>query len=124
MPNLNPPNPDAPVLYALSGGVATLTLNRPQVRNALTTRLRADLLAAIARAEVEARVIVLTGAGGAFCSGQDLNDAGDLAAVDFEQILNSEYVPLILALQHSPLPVIAAVNGAAAGAGANLALAL
>lgn len=60
----------SPVLYDLSEGVATLTLNRPEVMNALTTRMRADLLAALMRARTEARVIVLTGAGWAFCSGR------------------------------------------------------
>lgn len=113
-----------PVLYALEAGVARLTLNRPTMMNALSAALRAALLAAIARAEGEgARVIVLTGAGRAFSSGQDLNDAQALGAVDFERILNEEYVPLIRAIADSPLPVIAAVNGVAAGAGANLALA-
>lgn len=117
--------PDAPpVLYSLEGGVARLTLNRPTVMNALSAALRAALLAAIARAVDEsARVIVLTGAGRAFSSGQDLNDARALGAWDLERILNEEYVPLIRAIATSPLPVIAAVNGVAAGAGANLALA-
>lgn len=112
-----------PVLYALNDGVAVLTLNRPEVMNALTGALRAALLAALHRARAEARVIVLTGAGRAFCSGQDLIDARALGAVDFERVLNDEYVPLITAITEAPMPVIAAVNGAAAGAGANLALA-
>lgn len=112
-----------PVIYALSEGVATLTLNRPKVMNALSSALRTDLLAALRHAAGEARVIVLTGAGRAFCSGQDLMDAQAMGAVDFERILNEEYVPLIRAITDCPLPVIAAVNGAAAGAGANLALA-
>ena len=121
------PQTGLPVLYHLAEGVATITLNRPLVMNALTTRLRADLLAALLRAAQEARVIVLTGGaagpGRAFCSGQDLIDAQAMGAVDFERVLNDEYVPLIRAITDSPLPVIAAVNGAAAGAGANLALA-
>lgn len=112
-----------PVIYALSDGVAVLTLNRPEVMNALTGALRAALLAALLRARAEARVIVLTGAGRAFCSGQDLIDAQGLGAGDFERVLNEEYVPLIRAITEAPMPVIAAVNGAAAGAGANLALA-
>ncbi len=109
--------------YAADGGVAVLTLNRPEVMNALNAPLRRALLEGIARANAEARVIVLTGAGRAFSSGQDLTDAGDLSAVDFERTLRDEYEPLLRALWDSPLPVIAAVNGAAAGAGANLALA-
>lgn len=113
-----------PILYALQDGVATITLNRPEVMNALSSALRRDLLAAILRAEAEARVIVLTGAGRAFCSGQDLADAQSLGTdVPFEEILNGEYVPLLNAIYDCRLPTIAAVNGAAAGAGANLALA-
>ena len=113
-----------PILYDLTAGVATITLNRPEVMNALSGALRRALLEAIRRAESEARVIVLTGAGRAFCSGQDLADAQGLGAeVPFEQLLNEEYVPLLNAIYDCPLPTIAAVNGAAAGAGANLALA-
>ena len=105
-----------PILYALHDGVATLTLNRPAVMNALSTALRRDMLAAIRRAEAEARVIVFTGAGRAFCSGQDLDDAQGMGAdVPFEQILNDEYVPLLNAIYDCAVPTIAAVNGAAAG---------
>jgi 2-(1,2-epoxy-1,2-dihydrophenyl)acetyl-CoA isomerase len=68
-------------------------------------------------------VIVLTGAGRGFCSGQDLSDASGLDAAGFERILNEEYVPMIRAITEAPVPVIAAVNGSAVGAGANLALA-
>lgn len=111
------------ILSDISDGVAVLTLNRPQVMNALTQGLRAELLDALQTAQGQARVIVLTGAGRAFCSGQDLADTGGLDAFDVERVLNEEYVPLIREISDSPLPVIAAVNGAAAGAGANLALA-
>ena len=110
------------LLYDLSDSIATLTLNRPQVMNALTTTLRQEMLAALRRAESEARVIVLTGAGRAFCSGQDLADV-DIGSVDLEAVLRDEYEPLLTAIATSPVPVIAAVNGAAAGAGAGLALA-
>lgn len=109
--------------FGLAQGVATITLNRPEVMNALSAQMRAELLDALTRAAADARCIVLTGAGRAFCSGQDLQDAKDIAAVDFEGILNAEYVPLLRAITDAPVPVIAAVNGAAAGAGANLALA-
>ncbi|HBU14625.1 MAG: 2-(1,2-epoxy-1,2-dihydrophenyl)acetyl-CoA isomerase [Rhodobacteraceae bacterium GWE1_64_9] len=115
---------DQPILLAESGGIATITLNRPAVMNALSSQLRADMLAAIRQAETRNRVIVFTGAGRAFCSGQDLADAQRLGTdVPFEQILNDEYVPLLRAIYDCPLPTIAAVNGVAAGAGANLALA-
>lgn len=111
------------ISYELTDGVAVIHLNRPEVMNALNAALRHELRAAIARAEGEARVVVLTGTGRAFCSGQDLADAGHLAEVDFEKVLRDEYEPLLKAIYDCPLPTIAAVNGAAAGAGANLALA-
>lgn len=106
----------------IADGVARITLNRPEVMNALNRDLRAELTAAL-RAGWEARVIVLTGAGRGFCSGQDLSDAPGLDAAGFEAVLNDEYVPMIRAIVEAPVPVIAAVNGVAAGAGANLALA-
>ncbi len=111
------------ISYSLSQGVATLTLNRPEVMNALSRRLRAEMLQAVQRAGIEARVLVITGTGRAFCSGQDLADAAAIGALDLERILNEEYVPLLKAITDCPIPTIAAVNGAAAGAGANLALA-
>lgn len=111
------------ITYELAEGIATITLNRPAVMNALSSALRKDLLHAMIRAQAEARVMVLTGAGRAFCSGQDLQDAGKIGSFDLERILNEEYVPMIKAITDSPIPTIAAVNGAAAGAGANLALA-
>lgn len=111
------------IIYDLTGGIATITLNRPEVMNALSTGLRKELLHALLRAQTEARVMVLTGTGRAFCSGQDLQDAGKIGSFDLERILNEEYVPMIKAITDSPIPTIAAVNGAAAGAGANLALA-
>ena len=111
------------ISYTVSQGVATLALNRPQVMNALSRQLRAEMLEAVQRAGLEARVLVITGTGRAFCSGQDLADAAAVGALDLERILNEEYVPLLKAITQSPIPTIAAVNGAAAGAGANLALA-
>ena len=110
------------ISYEVANGVAVITLNRPAVMNALTRELRAELLAAVGRAESEARVLVLTGAGRAFCSGQDLADV-DIDTVDLEAVLRDEYEPLLTAIATCPVPVIAAVNGAAAGAGAGLALA-
>lgn len=110
------------VTYALADGIATVTLNRPEVLNALTAEMRRGLRDALARAKDEARVIVLTGAGRAFSSGQDLADRAD-AATDLETSLTEEYHPLIEAIAEHPLPVIAAVNGPAAGAAANIALA-
>ncbi|MGB7269629.1 MAG: enoyl-CoA hydratase-related protein [Albidovulum sp.] len=111
------------ISYTLEDGVAVVTLNRPEVMNALSREMRAELLDATLRASKGPRVLVLTGAGRAFCSGQDLGDAGDLAEVDLGKVLREEYEPLLRAIYDCPVPVIAAVNGAAAGAGANLALA-
>lgn len=104
-------------------GIATLALNRPEVMNALSTQMRADLLDALRHAAKTARVIVLTGTGRAFCSGQDLGDRAKIAEIDLERTLRDEYEPLLRAIMDCPVPIIAAVNGAAAGAGANLALA-
>lgn len=109
--------------YDLTGGVAVITMSRPDKMNALNTQMRAELADAVKTAAGAARVIVLTGAGRAFCSGQDLGDAGDAAHVDLERVLRDEYEPILAAIAEAPMPVIAAVNGAAAGAGANLALA-
>lgn len=109
------------ISYQVDAGVAVITLNRPEVMNALSSRLRAEMLDAVLRAGAEARVLVITGAGRAFCSGQDLGDAG--AAIDLEKVLNEEYVPLLKAITDCRIPTISAVQGAAAGAGANLALA-
>ncbi len=109
------------IRYEAREGVATITLNRPEVMNALNTAMRAEITAAIARAEGEARALVLTGAGRAFCSGQDLGD-GAGGSLDLGRILREEYEPMLAALTGCRLPTIAAVNGVAAGAGANLAL--
>ena len=110
------------ITYALNDDVALITLNRPDKMNALTSQMRAELAEAVTKAGTEARVVVLTGAGRAFCSGQDLADrTGGVA--DLEKTLNEEYAPLLRAIVNCPVPTIAAVNGPAAGAGANIALA-
>jgi 2-(1,2-epoxy-1,2-dihydrophenyl)acetyl-CoA isomerase len=110
------------VKVEIEGGICRITLNRPEVMNALNRELRRELTAALVAGHA-ARVIVLTGAGRGFSSGQDLSDASALDAAGFEATLNGEYVPMIRAIVEAPVPVIAAVNGVAAGAGANLALA-
>ncbi len=111
------------ITLSIADGVATIALNRPDVMNALSRQMRAEMRVALGTAEAEARVIVLTGTGRAFCSGQDLQDAGSMADLDLERTLREEYEPLLRALMECAIPTIAAVNGAAAGAGANLALA-
>ncbi|MBC6407884.1 MAG: enoyl-CoA hydratase/isomerase family protein [Rhodobacteraceae bacterium] len=110
------------LIYDLTDEIAVIKLNRPDKMNALTAQLRAELTYAVRDASKTARVIVLTGAGRAFCTGQDLsNRAG--GSIDLEQTLRDEYEPLLRAIADCPIPTISAVNGAAAGAGANLALA-
>ena len=106
-----------------SDDIAVLTLNRPDVMNALSTRMRAEILDAVRAAETTARVLVMTGAGRAFCSGQDLGDGRRVAQADLERTLRDEYEPMLMAIYDCAIPTVAAVNGAAAGAGANLALA-
>jgi 2-(1,2-epoxy-1,2-dihydrophenyl)acetyl-CoA isomerase len=110
------------VTVSAESGVTVITLNRPEVMNALNGAMRAGITAAL-RAAAEARVVVITGAGRGFCAGQDLVDAGPVESLDLERVLNEEYVPMLRAIRDCPVPVIAAVNGVAAGAGANLALA-
>ena len=105
------------------GGVAVLTLDRPDVMNALNTQMRAEITHAVKAAGETSRVVVLTGRGRAFCSGQDLGDRANAGDIDLERTLRDEYVPMLRAIFECPVPTISAVNGAAAGAGANLALA-
>jgi 2-(1,2-epoxy-1,2-dihydrophenyl)acetyl-CoA isomerase len=105
------------------GGVMTITLNRPEVLNAFDSAMHEAFRAALEEAqEPEVRVVVLTGAGRGFCVGQDLNEFRE-AAGDIGERLRSTYNPNVLALRALEKPVIAAVNGAAAGAGLSLACA-
>jgi 2-(1,2-epoxy-1,2-dihydrophenyl)acetyl-CoA isomerase len=103
--------------------IAVLTLNRPDVMNALNGQMRAEITHAVQAVGKVARVVVMTGAGRSFCSGQDLGDATTVANIDLEGVLRDEYVPMLRAIFDCPVPTICAVNGPAAGAGANLALA-
>lgn len=111
------------ITYDVTAAVAVLTLHRPDKMNALNSQMRAEVADAARRAGSEARVLVLTGSGRAFCAGQDLSDRANAAEMDLERTLRDEYGPMLRAIYDCPVPVIAAVNGAAAGAGANLALA-
>jgi len=111
------------IRYAEEGGIATVTLDRPEVMNALNRAMRAEITEAVMRAAATARVIVLTGTGRAFSSGQDLADPSLGADFDVGRVLAEEYEPMLRAIVAARVPVIAAVNGTAAGAGANLALA-
>lgn len=113
----------AAIKFEIANNVATLTLNRPNLKNALNTQMRAEIVHAVKAAEKDARVLVMGGAGDAFCSGQDLGDTGNVTNLDMERTLRDEYVPMLKALYDCAIPTISAVHGPAAGAGANLALA-
>jgi 2-(1,2-epoxy-1,2-dihydrophenyl)acetyl-CoA isomerase len=110
------------IRVTVAEGIAEIRLNRPDVMNALNGQMRAELTDAVRTAGRAERVLVLTGEGRAFCSGQDLGDGANAARLDVEKVLREEYVPLVQAITDCPVPVLAAVNGPAAGAGANLAL--
>lgn len=111
------------ILVEVADGVAIITLNRPDSLNALNVAMRRELLAAFKAAgrDDAVRAVVLTGAGRGFCSGADLRGGATERA--FRRVLTDEYNPLIVAIRELPKPVIAAVNGVAAGAGVSLALA-
>lgn len=120
----------ANILFDEADGVATLTLNRPAALNALTTELLAEMIDVVdlVRDEGTARVLLITGAGRAFCSGADLAVGGATGGalsgrVDIGQRLETHFNPLLERLFALPVPVITAVNGPAAGAGCSFALA-
>ena len=115
------------IVLASADGVARITLNRPDRLNSFTTQMHAELREALAAVGAgDARVLLLTGEGRAFCAGQDLSDravAPGAEPVDLGASIDENYRPLVLGLRNLPLPVVCAVNGVAAGAGANIALA-
>lgn len=113
------------VLYELNAGIATITLNRPEVFNAFNEQLHRELREALRQAErdAEARCIVITGAGKAFCSGQDIKAVALDGTRSLADSVRDNYNQLALKLRSLPKPIIAAVNGVAAGAGFSLALA-
>jgi len=116
------------ILFEIDAGVARLTLNRPDRLNSFNVQMHQEVREALARvaASKEARVLVFTGAGRGFCAGQDLSDravAPGGQGVDLGDSIETYYKPLVMTLRNLPMPVIGAINGVAAGAGANLALA-
>ena len=108
------------LLWEVQDGVATLTLNRPETLNVLTFELMQELGQALQEVQSQPaiRALILTGAGRGFCSGQDLRDRAP-ADADIEALLMSAYYPPMAALRTCRVPVIAAVNGVAAGARQN-----
>ena len=121
---------DELILSHTHHAVLTLTLNRPKALNSFTTAMHVELLAALNQAASDAsvRCVVLTGAGRGFCAGQDLADPAAAPnldggpATDLGALIDRYYRPLVQRLRNMPVPVVAAVNGVAAGAGANVAL--
>jgi len=115
------------VLYTVDGAVASITLNRPESANSLNVEAKTELLAAARRAseDDQVRAVIVTGRGRAFCAGQDLREHADGLGSGSDPLntVRAHYNPLINAITTMPKPVIAAVNGVAAGAGASLALA-
>ena len=115
------------LLSETDGGVLKLTLNRPEVLNSFNRRMAVELRDAVERAAADrsVRAILLTGAGRAFCAGQDLAEATPAKGekTDLAEIVRNSYNPVIRAIRKIEKPVVCAVNGVAAGAGANLALA-
>lgn len=114
------------ILYETSNGVATVTLNRPERRNAFTNEMLKELTHALKQIQKDGsvRAVVLAGAGKGFCAGQDLDAfAGDLSNGTVHDHLITYYKPLISLVREVEKPIIAAINGVAAGAGASLALA-
>jgi 2-(1,2-epoxy-1,2-dihydrophenyl)acetyl-CoA isomerase len=116
------------ILFDVTDGIARLTLNRPDRLNSFNVAMHGEVREVLAGLQTgsQARVLVITGAGRGFCAGQDLGDravAPGGAAADLGESIEKYYKPLIMTLRNLPIPVICAVNGVAAGAGANIALA-
>jgi len=115
------------IRYSVDRGVATLTLCRPEVLNSFNRGMAQDVQHALARVAQDetVRAVLITGDGRGFCAGQDLAEAtaGDVGSIDLGDIVKSNYAPMVTAIRQLEKPVVCAVNGVAAGAGANLAFA-
>jgi 2-(1,2-epoxy-1,2-dihydrophenyl)acetyl-CoA isomerase len=113
------------LLYAVKEGIATITLNRPEVFNAFNDRQSYELQEALKQVgrDASVRVVVLTGSGKAFCAGQDLKEAAAVENRSLADSVRKRYNPLILAMRALPKPIICKLQGVAAGAGCSLALA-
>jgi 2-(1,2-epoxy-1,2-dihydrophenyl)acetyl-CoA isomerase len=117
--------PAGAVRYEVANAIATITLDRPAALNALTVPMKVDLLAAIRSVARDrtVRSVVLTGAGRAFCAGQDLKERLEPGAAPLSVELRERYNPIVRAMQALDQPIVGAINGVAAGAGASLAFA-
>jgi 2-(1,2-epoxy-1,2-dihydrophenyl)acetyl-CoA isomerase len=113
------------ILFDVNNGVATLTLNRPDVYNAFNEQLSSDVNDALKKTakDKSIRVLIITGAGKAFCSGQDLKSISGNKNRSLSESLYKRYNPMIKAIRNLPIPVVCKLNGVAAGAGCSLALA-
>jgi 2-(1,2-epoxy-1,2-dihydrophenyl)acetyl-CoA isomerase len=116
---------NATVRYEVADAVATITLDRPEALNALTVPMKGELLAALRTAgrDRNVRAVVLTGAGRAFCAGQDLKERLEPDAAPLAVEIRERYNPIIAAMRSMGQPIVGAINGVAAGAGASLAFA-
>lgn len=119
---------EATVVFSREAGVARIRLNRPDRLNSFNVRMHEELRDALVqvREDHSLRVLLITGSGRGFCAGQDLGDravAPGAAPVDLGETVGKYYAPLVRSIRDLPLPVVCAVNGVAAGAGANMALA-
>lgn len=114
----------APVLFGIENGIATITLNRPDKLNSFNRDMALELQSKLDECASlhEVRCVYITGAGKGFCAGQDLAEVVDPNGPGMQRILREHYNPIITRIRNMPKPVVAAVNGVAAGAGANIAL--
>jgi len=111
--------------FSITNSVARITFNRPQVFNSMHQAMRLEILEALETCEKDAeiRAVYLTGTGKAFCAGEDLQEVTDPNGPSLTEIISKGYNPIVLKIRNLEKPVVAAVNGVAAGAGANIALA-
>ena len=122
---LNVINMNNMVVLEKTERIARITLNRPGKMNAITAEMAAQFLSALRHASSDASIncVYLTGMGNGFCAGQDLDEIDDVDITKLETLVLERYNPIILAIRQMEKPVIGAINGIAAGAGANIALA-
>jgi 2-(1,2-epoxy-1,2-dihydrophenyl)acetyl-CoA isomerase len=113
------------ILFSVDNGVASITLNRPDKFNSFDKEMAMALQSTLdtVAADTQIRCVVITGAGKAFCAGQDLAEATSTDFAGFTEVVSKHYNPIIEKMRNLPKPIVVAVNGVAAGAGANIALA-